>query len=181
MSSILHNDSELKSLLEAILFVSGEPLSTKYLGEQLGYSRRDIMKMLDFLSGEYEKDNRGIRLIFMDDMVQMSSNPKHAQTIEDILAPIRIQSLTRTAVEVLSIVAYKQPITRTEIAEIRGIRSDYTIKALVKKGLIEERGKKDALGHPAMYATTPIFLRDFNLSDLSKLPHLGNSTEEQDI
>ena len=85
---------------------------------------------------------------------------------------IRSEKLTKAAIEVLSIVAYRQPITRGEIAEIRGVRSDYLINTLMRKDLIKECGKKDALGHPALFSTTEIFLRDFNLKDISQLPRL---------
>lgn len=162
----------LKNILEALLFAAGDPISTRELAESLDVDRGDVMRALDELAQEYAQQMRGIRLVFMDDKVQMSTREMYAPTVEDVLAPIRIQSLTQSAIEVLSIVAYKQPVTRGEIADIRGVRSDYVIGSLLRKGLIREAGKKDTIGHPTLFRTTDLFLRDFNLSDLTQLPQL---------
>lgn len=162
----------LKNILEAILFASGDPIAISVLSASLETSSKEITSALNELKSEYSENNRGISIIIMNSTVQMATNEKYSSLVEDVLSPIRSEKLTKAAIEVLSIVAYRQPITRGEIAEIRGVRSDYLINTLMRKDLIKECGKKDALGHPALFSTTEIFLRDFNLKDISQLPRL---------
>ena len=176
----MEENNNLKNIIEAILFASGEPISINVLSASLDVSAKEIKLAVEELQDEYSENNRGIAIVIMDTMLQMSTSEKYAELVEEILAPIRSEKLTKSAIEVLSIIAYRQPITRTEIAEIRGVRSDYLINTLIKKGLVEESGKKDTLGHPSLFSTTAIFLRDFNLKDISQLPKL-NIVNEEDL
>jgi len=118
----------LKNILEAILFASGDPLSISVLGSSLEIDIKDVSSAIAELQNEYKENNRGISVVVMDSAVQMTTNEAYANLVEEVLSPIRSEKLTKSAIEVLSIVAYRQPITRGEIAEIRGVRSDYLLQ-----------------------------------------------------
>ena len=177
----METKENLKNIIEAVLFASGDPISVSVLSTSLEVSTKEINSAVKELQDEYLQNKRGLAVVTMNSQMQMATSEEYASLVEEILSPIRSERLTKSAVEVLSIVAYRQPITRTEIAEIRGVRSDYLINTLIRKGLVAECGKKDTLGHPAMFATTEIFLRDFNLKDISQLPKLDCIQEEEDI
>jgi segregation and condensation protein B len=164
--------SELKNKIEAILFVAGDIIGVKDLAKGLNIEVSEVRKQIAILSDEYDKRDAGIKIIWVKDGVQMSSREKYYGAIDDVLSPLKTTSLTRSAIETLSVIAYKQPITRSEVAEIRGVRSDYSINILKQRGLIEEAGRKDALGSPMMFATTEMFLREFNISSLDDLPSI---------
>jgi len=159
----------LERELEAVLFVSGDGLSVDYLAEKFGVSAKDIDSAMDTLREKYSGDC-GIHLIKYRKNYQFSSNPAYAARISDILNPIKERNLTRAALETMAIVAYKQPITRLEIDEVRGVNSDYSIQLLVSNNLIEVIGRKDALGKPLLYGTTDEFLKRFELDDINNLP-----------
>ena len=159
----------LEQELEAILFVSGDGVAADYLAEKLDVSVKEIQFAMDSLKEKYSGDC-GIHLIKYRKNFQFSSNPAYADKISEILNPIRERNLTRAALETMAIVAYKQPITRLEIDEIRGVSSDYSVQILVNNNLIEVVGKKDALGKPLLYGTTDEFLKRFELDDINNLP-----------
>lgn len=173
--------NNLKNILEAILFASGDPIAVSVLSSSLETKTKEINAAINDLQKEYKENNRGITLVVMNSTVQMATSEQYAKLVEDVLSPIRSEKLTKSAVEVLSIIAYRQPITRSEIAEIRGVRSDYLINTLIRKEMIKECGKKDTLGHPALFSTTEIFLRDFNLKDISQLPALDALIDEDPL
>ncbi len=169
--------NNIKNIIEAILFVAGDLIEIKDLANGLDVDSSELRKQIAILSDEYDARNSGIRIIWVGDSVQMSSREDYAEKISDVLAPLKVQSLTNSAIETLSIIAYKQPVTRTEVAEIRGVRSDYSINILLQRGLISEAGKKDALGSPMMFATTDLFLREFNLTSIDNLPNVEDMHE----
>ena len=125
--------------------------------------------MLDELKAEF-CDEKGIHLIFFKNKVQLASNPQYADLISGVLNPIREKSLTRAALETLAIIAYKQPITKLEIEDIRQVGCDYAIQVLSDQNMIEVVGRKDAVGKPLLFGTTETFLKRFNLTDLAQLP-----------
>lgn len=168
--------NELKNKIEAILFVAGDIIGVKDIAKGLDVEISEVRKQIAILSDEYDKRDAGIKIIWVKDGVQMSSREKYYDSIDNVLAPLKTSSLTRSAIETLSVIAYKQPITRTEVAEIRGVRSDYSINILKQRGLIEEAGRKDALGSPMMFATTELFLREFNICSLDDLPSIEDIT-----
>ena len=169
--------NDIKNKIEAILFVAGDLIEIKDLAGGLGVEPSEVKKQIALLSDEYDARDAGIKIIWVGDSVQMSSREDYAEEISEVLAPLKVQSLTKSAIETLSIIAYKQPVTRTEVAEIRGVRSDYSINILLQRGLIAEAGKKDALGSPMMFATTDLFLREFNLSTIGDLPDIADLDE----
>ena len=159
----------LKEVVRAILFVAGDGVEKGYLAQKLDVDEKSLNKVLSELEKECSGEN-GLHLIKYNSKVQFSTNPNYANYISDVLSPIREKSLTKAALETLAIIAYKQPITKLEIEDIRRVNSDYATQALVDQNMIEIVGRKDAVGRPLLFGTTEEFLKRFNLSSLSELP-----------
>jgi len=159
----------LERELEAILFVSGDGLAADYLAEKLGTSEQEIKDAMAVLQEKYSGEC-GIHLIKYRKNFQFSSNPAYSTKISEILNPIKERNLTRAALETMAIIAYKQPITRLEVDDIRGVDSTYSIQILTNNNLIEVIGRKDTLGKPLLYGTTDEFLKRFELDDINNLP-----------
>jgi segregation and condensation protein B len=168
---------QLPQYLEALLFVSGDGLSIDYLSEKLGNTESELTAAMDSLTQKYS-DSSGIHLIKYRKNYQFSSNPTYADKINEVLNPIKERNLTRAALETMAIVAYKQPITRLEIDEIRGVSSDYSIQILTANNLIEVVGRKDVLGKPLLFGTTDEFLKRFGLTDIDHLPSYEDLIEK---
>ena len=162
--------SELSKILEAILFVSGEPLQIAALANALEVTELEISAAADELASDYDYHRRGICLKRFGSHIQLSTRADYAPQIEKLLQPIQKQSLSQAALETLAVVAYKQPVTRLDIEAVRGVKCDYSVQSLVNKGLIEEVGRKEALGRPILYGTTDAFLSHFGLTSLEDLP-----------
>ncbi len=159
----------LDNILEALLFVSGEGLKIADICEQLELQRSEVNGAVKRLQKKYG-GNTGIRLISFDGKVQFASNPMYADTIACVLNPIKEKALSNPALETLSIIAYRQPVTRLEVESIRGVNCDYAIQALLKNNLIEVVGRKDTIGKPLLFGTTENFLKRFNIEDITQLP-----------
>ena len=160
------NQEELSGALEAALFAVGEPLDVNRICSAFKITQIEPDKREDINGGE----NSGIRVLYFGGSVQMCTNEKYKAQLEDLLNPVQKKSLSQASLEVLSIIAYKQPITRAEIEEIRGVKCDYSVMWLLQKGLIQEMGRKETLGRPMLFGTTDLFLRHFGLSSLNELP-----------
>ncbi len=168
------------SAIESLLFAAGEPLSakdiSKILYDDLGFIKDVLKEMMD----RYDKtSSRGIKLIMLNDMYQLVTKPCNGDYVQRLLKKNIRQSLSQASLESLAIVAYKQPITRIEIDEIRGVKSESAIQKLIEKGLIEETGRLDIVGRPILYGTTNEFLRYFALKDLNDLPSIDFFKEEE--
>ena len=162
--------NNLKEIIKATLFISGEGVTTEDIMSKLEVDKKPFNKALDELKQELSGDS-GIHLIEYKDKIQLCSNPNYAEQISVVLNPIREKALTKAALETVAIIAYKQPITKLEIEEIRKINSaDYAIQVLLDNKMIQIVGRKDAVGKPYMFGTTDEFLKRFNLKDLSELP-----------
>lgn len=159
----------LKEILKSILFIAGDGIEKSFLAEKLGESEKTIEKAISELEKELSGEN-GIHLIRYKNKVQLSSNPSYANFISDVLNPIREKSLTRAALETLAIIAYKQPITKLEVEDVRRVNSDYAVQILLDQDMIEVVGRKDAVGKPLMFGTTDNFLKRFNIENLADLP-----------
>lgn len=159
----------LKEILKSILFIAGDGIEKSFLAEKLGESEKSIEKAISELEKELSGEN-GIHLIRYKNKVQLSSNPSYANFISDVLNPIREKSLTRAALETLAIIAYKQPITKLEVEDVRRVNSDYAVQILLDQDMIEVVGRKDAVGKPLMFGTTDNFLKRFNIENLADLP-----------
>jgi segregation and condensation protein B len=159
----------LKEVLYSILFVAGDGIEKSSLIEKLEVSEKELNKAIEELKEELSGE-KGVYLIEYKNKVQLASNPNYANYISDVLNPIREKSLTRAALETLAIIAYKQPITKLEIEDIRRVNSDYAVQILIDQNMIEVVGRKDAVGKPLMFGTTDNFLKRFDIQDLSALP-----------
>ena len=161
--------SRLIDVVEGILFVSGNGVSVKDIAEKLEVEKKEVDKVVEELKTRLA--GSGINVITYRDNVQLCSNPDIAEDIDTVLNPIREKLLTKAAMETLAIVAYKQPVTRLEIEQIRGgASSDYAMQILMNFKLVEVVGRKDAVGKPLLFGTTDEFLKRFNLNSLEDLP-----------
>ena len=159
----------LKEVLLSILFVAGDGIEKSFIAEKLQVSQKELDKAISQLKQELDGD-KGVHLIEYKNKIQLASNPNYASYISDVLNPIREKSLTRAALETLAIIAYKQPITKLEVEDIRRVNSDYAVQILVDQNMIEVVGRKDAVGKPLLFGTTESFLKRFNLKDINQLP-----------
>ncbi len=166
--------------IEAILFAYADPISITKLSNILDINTSDCSKYLKDFSHELNNNqNRGIKIVFLDDSVQLVSKKEFAEYIKNAIEEKNNYILTPVSMEVLSIIAYNQPVTKGFIEQIRGTNSNGVVNSLVEKGLIEESGRLDIPGKPISYRTTKTFLRTFGLADLNQLPPLENLNEEQ--
>lgn len=166
------NNEELTSVLESLLFASGNPVSVTQLSEIVGEEARDVRMALLELSRQYAEEGRGIEIVRFEDRFQMTSAGINGEYVRRMLDNRRNSSLSQAALEVLAVVAYQQPVTRAYIEQVRGVDCSAVVHTLVEKELIEEKGRLDAPGRPLLYGTTMHFLRVFDLSSLAELPDL---------
>ena len=164
--------AELTSVLEAILFASGDSIPVARLSLVLGIGEEEILACADELAQRCESERRGIRLLRLDDSLQLCSAPEYAPYIARTLEQRKPPQLSQSALEALAIVAYFQPVTRAYIDQVRGVDSSYTVSTLLERGLVEVAGRLDVPGRPALLKTTDVFLRTMGLSSLEELPKL---------
>lgn len=159
----------LENIIESVLFVSGDPIPISEFCYKFNATEEDIQKAVEKLNEKYNETS-GIKLLSFNKKLQLASNPDYVEHIAAVLNPIRQRNLTKATLETAAIVAYKQPITRTEIEETRGVNSDYALNILLEHKLVEIVGRKDAVGKPALFGTTDEFLKRFCISDIKELP-----------
>jgi len=172
-------DKEMKSLIEAMLFVSGEPVALTSLKSVMDMPEPDIKKVVDELIADYKERERGIIIMEIAEGYQMVTNPLYAKLLRKFTNTAASNKLSMPALETLAIVAYKQPLIKAEVEQIRGVNSDGVIKSLLDKRLIKIVGQKEAPGKPMLYGTTKEFLQYFGLKDLTDLPTLRELTREE--
>ena len=170
---------EVRGRVEAILFVAGEPVLVSDMAKARELSESDMSHVLDLLVNEYDFEQRGFCLKRFGKHVQLATRAIYADWVERLLQPVQKQSLSQAAMETLAVVAYRQPVTKAEIEQIRGVKCDYSIASLSNKGLIEEVGRKDTVGRPILYGTTDEFLNHFGIGSLDQLPALPQDLKEQ--
>lgn len=163
---------ELRAAIEGILFAAGEPVKAERIAAVLAVEPELVLDAASQIAEELRARESGIRLVRLDNMLQLCSAPEYADLIRQTLETRKPPRLTPAALEVLSIVAYFQPVTRAYIEGVRGVDSSYTVSALEERGLIEPCGHLDAPGRPTVFRTTPAFLRVFGMSSISELPDL---------
>ena len=161
---------DLVDAVEALLFVAPAPVSLQDLAEASGRGEQQVREALETLSDRLEQKG-GIKLVKIAGGYQLCTKPEFAEQVANLLRPQK-RRLGRSALEVLAIIAYRQPITAQEIFIIRGVQSDYSLRVLMDLGLIQELERKQAPGRPILYGTTQQFLHQFNLNDLSDLPEV---------
>lgn len=159
----------LENVIESVVFVAGEPVLISDLCFKFDVKPKQIEKAVEKLNQKYD-ENSGIKLLCFNNKLQFASNPKYVDQVSSVLNPIRQRNLTKATLETIAIIAYKQPVTRLEIEEIRGVNCDYAINILLEHKLIEIVGRKEAVGKPALFGTTDEFLKRFDISSISDLP-----------
>ena len=142
------------------------------MAKALAVGEKELKTALEEIGSEYDYEQRGFMLKRFGDKVQLATRPLYAEDVLRLLQPVQQQSLSQAAMETLAVVAYKQPVTRAEVEQIRGVKCDYSLQSLTTKGLIAEAGRKDTIGRPILYATTDTFLSHFGLATLEDLPPL---------
>lgn len=170
----------VKGAVEAALFIADEPLTPARLAGALGVKEGEVLAVLQDLKEEYARQNRGIQLREVGGGWRMHTHPAYSSYIEKLLLASKKPRLTRAAVETLAVIAYLQPITRGQIADLRGVQSENMVKALEEQGLVREAGKEKAPGGPALYVTTEKFLERFGLESLEDLPPLEDFMPDEE-
>lgn len=172
---------DLKSAVEAVLFAAGEPVPIARLSLVLGTGEDDVLLAGRELADQYEREQRGLRVLQLGDKLQMCSAPEYAAVIIKALEQRKPPMLSQPALETLAIVAYFQPVTRAYIDQVRGVDSSYTVSMLNERGLIEICGRLDVPGRPSLFRTTDQFLRTFGLQKLEDLPQLPDMTQSDGV
>jgi len=164
----------IKSVFESLMFVWGEPLDPKLAAELFDIGKSEAYACFKELQEEYEQEGRGIIIREINGSFQYVSKYENAEYIERLFSPAKQKRLSQSALEVLAIIAYKQPVTRSEIESIRGIKCDRVLEGLMKKGLTEEAGRSNGIGRPILYGTTDTFLKHFGFKNLKELPDIDD-------
>lgn len=166
------NNAKLASIVEALIFVADEPVSTKALSEILNEDRENIETAVETLRGQYEAREGGLQIRAIAGGWQLSTRTEYHQEVRQFLKTRPSAKLSLASLETLAVIAYKQPVTVPEILEIRGVQSASAIKTLLEKRLIVTKGHKETVGRPMQYGTSRDFLINFGLKDLTELPSI---------
>ena len=172
-------DKQKKSVLEALLFLSGEPITLSTIKDVVDLPESEIKRLMDELVMQYRERNGGVFIAEIANGYQMVTNPGYSEWIIKFRSAQLSSRLSMPALETLSIIAYKQPIIKAEIEQLRGVNSDSAVKTLLEKRLVKVIGRKEAPGRPFLYGTTKEFLQYFGLNDLSELPTLKDIVREE--
>ncbi|HTR44977.1 MAG TPA: SMC-Scp complex subunit ScpB [Thermodesulfovibrionales bacterium] len=172
-------ESEIKSLLEALLFLSGEPVTAASFKAIAGVDEPEVKRLMDDLMNDYRNREGGILITEIANGYQMVTNTRYAPWIKKFRGSQASAKLSMPALETLAIIAYKQPLIKAEVEQIRGVSSDGVIKTLLERRLIRIMGRKEAPGKPLLYGTTKEFLQHFGLKDLTELPTLKDFAREE--
>lgn len=169
--------NNIESIIESLVFLNGEPLKIDEISKGLGIRIWQVEEAIENLIVKYKENAGGLRIIKIEDAVQMCTSPDNENAVMDFFKPVVKKDLSSSALETLSIVAYRQPITRAEIEDIRRVQCSYVLKYLQSHDLVKIVGKKNTVGHPSLYGTTDEFLRMIGIERLSQLPEI----QETDI
>lgn len=166
------DNREIKSIIEGILFTWGDPINVKEIGKILEISKERVRDILNEMISEFEENRRGLRIVKADDYYQIGTRPEHFPWINKLAESKKSKTLSAASLETLSIIAYSQPIVKSEIESLRGVKCDRSIATLMDKNLIKEIGRLEKTGRPIIYGTTEQFLIAFGLESLEELPDL---------
>lgn len=172
---------DFKAIIEGILFAWGDKVKVSEIAKSLEISEKETNKYIDEMIGDMDNSSRGLRIIRIDDSVQIGTKPEIYDYINDFVVDRNKKNISGASIETLSIIAYKQPITKIEIEEIRGVKCDYTLKTLSDLNLITEVGRLDRIGKPIIYGTTSEFLKQFGLEKIEDLPEVDNFKENEEL
>lgn len=170
--------TEVEAIIEGVLFAAGDPVELEKISDILDIDKKSTRAVLTALMDKYESENRGLKIIRLEESYQMCTKSEYHEYIAKLAEPRRNQSLSNAAMEVLSIVAYKQPVTRATIERIRGVSCDTLVNKLLERNLIEEVGRLDAPGRPMLFGTTDEFLRCFGIESVMSLPDIDFDESE---
>ncbi len=170
---------EFFGALESMLYVSGEPIGLPELVRVFDMPEQQIRNLIAELENEMREGGRGILPYMTETTVQLVTNPRYNDMIVSLLSPPETRSMSDSVMETLSVIAYRQPVTRADIEAVRGVRCEYSVSQLLKQGLIRELGRKDAVGKPMLFGTTDAFLRKFGLHSLDELPPIPQSDQDE--
>lgn len=171
----------LRGIVEALLFISDQPLSAEKISTVVEVDKDEVVRVLEDLVNEYKRADRGFQLREVAGGYRLYSHPAYSPYIEKLLLSFDHRRLTQAALETLSIIAYKQPVTRADIAAIRGVNSDGVVNTLINRDLIRELGKQVAPGQPILYGTSTRFLEVFGLRSIDELPPLDEFNPDADV
>ena len=177
----MNSKKTIKAAFESMMFVWGQPLDVKAAAEIFNINWKDAYECFKELQAEYEQEGRGIRIREVNKSFQFVTAEENIEYIERLCTPVKHKRLSQSALEVLAIVAYKQPVTKGEIEAVRGIKCDRVIEGLQKKDLVAEVGRSTAIGRPILYGTTDTFLKYFGFENLKELPDIGNLESLSDV
>lgn len=172
---------DISAAIEAILFAAGESVPVARLSLVLGADEKEISLCAAELAEKYECEQRGVRILRLEDKLQMCSAPEYAAFITKALEQRKPPMLSQPALETLAVVAYFQPVTRAYVDQVRGVDSSYTVSALTERGLIEVCGRLDVPGRPSLFRTTDVFLRTMGITRLDELPPLPDMSSSEGI
>lgn len=177
----IYPESDWEAIVESVLFTMGNSVELRQLAAAIDQSVNVAQQVVEKLQKRYEQENRGMQIIALEDSYQMSTRAKYYENLIRVAATPKKHVLTEVVLETLSIIAYKQPVTKMEIARIRGVSSDHAVNRLVEYGLVYEVGRLDAPGRPALFATTEEFLRRFGVGSTTDLPTMNPEQEDEII
>lgn len=172
---------EIQAAIEAVLFAAGDAIELERLADIVDVDKKSLREILKKMMDEYNYERRGIHIIRMEDSYQLCTRGEFSEYVSRLAEPPKMMNLSNAALEVLAIIAYKQPVTKSSIEHIRGVNCDYIVNRLIERNFIEEKGRLDAPGRPILFGTTQHFLRIFGISELEDLPDfdsLGQTAEE---
>ncbi|UOQ93630.1 SMC-Scp complex subunit ScpB [Halobacillus shinanisalinarum] len=176
------NVNQQKALIEGLLFVSGEEgITKKKLADLLELTNASLETLLEDLTTDYQQIERGVTMMDSNGTLHLTTKPEHAPYYKKLLDTNTSTRLSQAALETLAIIAYRQPITRIEIDDLRGVKSDRAVQTLGNRGLIDEKGRKDAIGRPVLFGTTKDFLTYFGLTSIEELPPLKEIEQNPDV
>lgn len=162
----------IKSAMESMMFTWGEPLEEKMAADVFNITKEEAYECFKELQAEYEQEGRGIVIREVNKAFQFVTREENADYVRRLCTPVKAKKLSQSALEVLAIIAYKQPVTKGEMEAIRGIKCDRVVEGLMNKNLIEEVGRSSAIGRPILYGTTDTFLKNFGFMSLKELPDI---------
>lgn len=162
----------IKSAMESMMFTWGEPLEAKMAADIFNITKEEAYECFKELQAEYEQEGRGIVIREVNKAFQFVTREENADYVRRLCTPVKAKKLSQSALEVLAIIAYKQPVTKGEMEAIRGIKCDRVVEGLMNKNLIEEVGRSSAIGRPILYGTTDTFLKNFSFTSLKELPDI---------
>ena len=176
----VEDEREQEAVLEAVLFTMGRSVELSQLAAAIGQSRETAAKAMERLSRRYEESGAcGMQILHLEDSYQMCTKSKYYENLIQVASAPKKQVLTEVMLETLSIIAYKQPVTKLEIEKIRGVKSDHAVNRLIEYNLVYEAGRLDAPGRPALFATTEEFLRRFGVGSTEDLPSMNPEQREE--